>query len=85
MVTPRAGADTETCATHAEYDNNSTGETPVEVANRYDVYGWLIGDTASGDGFKRGYRTCWAPGERKIVVVYSYDTGGSYDWWVNDV
>lgn len=81
--TAPAAADTETCVGRTEFDNTERWSTPVQIANRYDVFGYFLDDTA--DSFRRGYRSCWAPGERRVVVVYSYDTGTSVDWYVRDV
>jgi hypothetical protein len=76
-------ADTENCASRAEYDNLERGLTVNQVAARFDIYGAYDGDNDSG--FRRAYRSCWAPGSREIVVKYSYNTGESVDWWVRDV
>lgn len=78
-----AQADTESCASHSEYDNLVTGLSVNQVYNRFDIYGYYLGDTQTY--FKRGYKTCWAPGVRRIVVAYSYDTGNTINWWVEDV
>lgn len=77
-----ATADTETCVTHAEFDATTTRETVNQIAARFDVYGFYLDDTANH--FRRGYKTCWAPGVRQAVVVYSYDTMTSIDWYVRD-
>lgn len=83
MLTPApAFADTESCVSLAEYDNTVAGLSPVQVATRYDVYGVFIGDT--DHRFKRAYRSCWAPGQRQAVVVYSYDDTESVNWYVRD-
>jgi hypothetical protein len=80
-----AAADTETkCGvTHAEWDNMQAGLTVNQVYNRFDVYGVYIDDTENR--FRRGYRTCWAPGSVQAVVVFSYDTGESVNWYTRDV
>lgn len=77
-----ARADTETCVGHTEYDNTEYGLSVDQIANRYDVYGVLIDD--SDARFRRAYRTCWAPGERQVVVAYSYNDGGTVNWYVRD-
>ena len=82
FVASTAHADTEGCVSHAEFDNTYYGETVSHVATRFDIYGFYIDDTNST--FRRGYRTCWAPGVRQGVVVYSYDTGGAVNWYVRD-
>jgi hypothetical protein len=85
VVMPKvaAHADTANCASRGEYDNLRTGLEPYQVANRFDIYGWFIGDNATT--FRRGYNPCWDEGDRKIVIVYSYDTQGSISWSVRDV
>lgn len=81
-ATAPAVADTENCVSLAEFDNTRHGESPVEVAQRFDVYGFIIED--EGANFRRGYRACWAPGVRQAVVVFSYDTGGAVNHYVRD-
>lgn len=84
-LTSPATADTETTCgvTHAEWDNMQSGLTVNQVYNRFDVYGIYLDDNQNT--FRRGYRTCWAPGERQAVVVFSYNSGESVDWYIRDV
>lgn len=83
VAAPVATADTETCVSHVEVDNMERGLTVNQVYNRFDVYGTYLDDTANY--FRRGYRSCWAPGERRVIVEFSYDSGESIDWYVRDV
>lgn len=84
FLLPTYGAmgDTENCVTHAEYDRTENGLTPSDVELIYDVYGSYAGDNERG--YWRQYRTCWAPGEREIIVRYSWNSGRSYDWLIRD-
>lgn len=83
IAAPPASADTETCVSRGEYDNLVTGLTVNQVYNRFDVYGIYIGDNENV--FRRAYRPCWAPGEKQVVVAFSYNSGETVDWWVRDV
>jgi len=76
-------ADTPNCVSHTEYDNMTWGLTPAQVYNRFDVFGFYLGDTDNGE-FKRGYDACWTD-ERRVVVWFSYDTNESVDWGIRDV
>lgn len=78
-----ARADTPNCVSHMEFDNMTWGLTPSQVYNRFDVFGFYMGDTADGE-FKRGYNACWTD-DRRVVVWYSYDTNESVYWDVRDV
>lgn len=70
------------CVSGGEYDQTHRGMSPIQVARLYDLYGNYIGD-ADGDQ-RRAYRTCWAPGERRVIVEFSYNTNDSVDWYVRD-
>lgn len=83
VLVETARADTESCVGSVEYDNTERGLSPLQVANRYDIYGQFLDDTQAR--YRREYRTCWNPGVRKVVVEYSYDTNTSVDWYVRDV
>lgn len=85
LVLPSAPAlaDTESCASRGEYDNLVRGLTVNQVFNRFDIYGSYLDDNA--DHFRREYRSCWAPSERRIIIEFSYDTGETQDWYVRDV
>jgi hypothetical protein len=78
-----ARADTPNCVSHSEFDNMTWGLTPAQVYNRFDVFGFYLGDTDNGE-FKRGYDACWTD-ERRVVVWYSYNTNQSVDWAIRDV
>jgi hypothetical protein len=79
-----ASADTENCTTHGEYDQTDVFMTPATIEGIYDVWGQYV-DTPSEDTFARTYRTCWAPGEREIIVRYDQQSALSINWDVRDV
>lgn len=65
-------ADTPGCATHKEYRHIHTLMSTGSVSNLLDTNGWFIGD--KGLIFKRGYKACWAPKRKKVVVAYAITT-----------
>jgi hypothetical protein len=77
-------SDTENCTTHDEYDRTDVLMSPATVESIYDVNGQFV-DTANPDTFARTYRTCWAPGDREVIVRYGSDNGLSISWDVRDV
>lgn len=82
-VAPVTLADTDNCVSHGEYDQLHGGMSVTQVYNLFDVYGVYDGD-GPDNTFKRAYRSCWAPGERKVVVFFNYDSGNSVDWAIRD-
>ena len=81
-ITAATAGDTPGCVDHDEFDNMVQGLGPGTVENRFDTDGWYIGD--NDNVFKRGYRTCWAPGERKVVIGFDLDSALSKWWDVRD-
>lgn len=75
--------DTETCVSHGEFSNMELGLTQLQVANRFDIYGKYLDDTQTR--FRRGYRTCWDPTNTQAVVVFSYASNESVDWYTRDI
>lgn len=81
-----AAADTDGCVSLGEVDAYHDGMTRTEVWQLFDIYGAVVGDTASGDGYRVKYvPTCWAPGEKKVVVAFDYSSGESIWLDVRDV
>ena len=70
------------CVGHGEFDRMERGMSVNQVARLFDLYGNYIGDD-DGDQ-RRAYRTCWAPGERRVIVEFDYDSGNSRDWYIRD-
>jgi Ca2+-binding RTX toxin-like protein len=77
------GEQTPNCATHAEYDNLHSLQYPSTVANIIGNDGWLV--DSGPQRFIRGYRACWAPGERMVWVWYDQGSNFSYDKAIVDV
>lgn len=76
-----ATADTPGCVSRGEYDNLEKYLSVQQVAGRFDTAGWYIGST--DERFRRGYTPCWTD-DRKVVVIYSLNTGLSVDWDIRD-
>jgi hypothetical protein len=82
---PPASADTEGCMSRNEYDHLQWGMTRIQVYDLFDIYGTYIGDSGNNGEYRVGYRSCWAPGERRGVLGFSYNTSG-LEWWdIRDV
>jgi len=82
IMTSPAQADTENCASMAEYDQLHSLMSPGSVSALFDIDGWYIGE--NDNVFKRGYKPCWNPDDKKIVVAYDIDTALSVWWDVRD-
>lgn len=82
---PTANADTENCATHGEVDQLETLMSPMQVHAIVDADPRDLGNASDGDEFKLGYRSCWAPGEERLVCFYSYYGYGLTRWAIRDV
>jgi len=77
-----AVSDTPGCVSRGEYENLVVNLSEGQVANRFDTNGWFIG---TGDHtYRRGYTTCWAPNDRKVVVWYDLSDGLTSRWDVRD-
>jgi hypothetical protein len=82
LMTPAAPAGAaENCVTHNEYDNMVRLLTVGQVANRFDTNGVYLG--AGPERWRRGYDACWT-NERRVVVWFSFTTGLSDDWAMQD-
>lgn len=76
-----ATADTPGCVSRGEYDNMERLLSVDQVRGRFDTNGVYI--ASSEERFRRGYDACWT-NARRVVVIYSLNTGLSVDWDVRD-
>ena len=72
------------CASHHEYDKIQNGMRPFRVAEIVGNDGWFI-DTPPEGQYARGYRSCFAPGERFVKVWFDAISDLSYDKAIVDV
>lgn len=79
-----SGDETPHCTTLNEYDRIQSFMYPATVAEIVGNDGWAV-DTPNPDSFARGYRSCWAPGERMVRVWFEQDSRFSYDKAILDV
>lgn len=79
-----ASADTENCASVAEYDRLEVLMSPGSVERLFDIPGYFLGELDNGN-YKRGYKTCWNPTERRIVIWYDGDSSLSIRWDIRDI
>lgn len=78
IYTTHSGADTEGCASHAEYDRLQTLMSPSSVAILLDTNGTYA--PGGQNTFIRNYPSCWAPDDDRVSVWYDEDAGLSLRW-----
>lgn len=68
------------CVTRGEYDRLAQGMSLASVRALFDIPG-QAGPTRV-DEFAQDFKTCWAPGEKKVRVWFSIPFGLSTRWLI---